>query len=188
MKVQFLKSAVLPQEYPFPYKPEVAIVGRSNAGKSSFINALVGQKIAKVSQTPGKTRLLNFFAWGEAVYIVDMPGYGFAKGDRQEVQSWRKMIETYLRERKSLKGVLLIMDIRREWSPDEELLKEWLTHHKIPWAVVLNKADKLSRSGAIQAGAAFKKSHQADAFVVSSMKQTGLDDVENHVLKDWASK
>ncbi len=187
MKVKFLKSGVKPSDYPYPYKPEVALVGRSNAGKSSFINALTGQKIAKVSSTPGKTRLLNFFELDESVYLVDMPGYGFAKGNQNEVKSWKQMIETYLNERETLKGVVLIMDIRREWSDEEEMLKDWFTANEVPWAVVLNKADKLSRS---QAAAQLKvitaeMGAEPPVFSLSSSKNEGFEDVRNLVFKEW---
>lgn len=185
MRVNFLKSGVRSTDYPFPYRPEVAIVGRSNAGKSSFINALVDQKIARVSQTPGKTRLLNFFELNQALYMVDMPGYGFATGDRREVESWRKMIETYLAERESLKGVVLIMDIRREWSADEDLLRDWFTFNETPYAVILNKTDKLSRSAALAKRAKLAKVLEAPVFAVSSAKKHGFDDVKNLMFKEW---
>lgn len=186
MRVRYIKSATKAEEYPFPYKPEVAVVGRSNAGKSSFINALTGQKIAKVSQTPGKTRLLNFFELDESVYLVDMPGYGFATGDRREVDSWRSMIETYLRTRETLRGVVLIMDIRRDWSEEEAMLQEWLDHHGKIWAVVLNKADKLSRSQALQRQKAIQKViGEVPVFVLSAMKKSGLDEIKKILLKEW---
>jgi GTP-binding protein len=187
MKVKFIKGAVDPSGYPFPYKPEVAIVGRSNAGKSSFINALVGQKIAKVSQTPGKTRLLNFFELGDQVYLVDCPGYGYAAGNLDEALGWREMIETYFKQRETLKGVILIMDIRRDWDAEEELLKEWLVHRGLPWALLLNKADKMSRSQALNRSAQIKK-HVGDArvFILSSTKKTGFDEVKNILFKEWS--
>ncbi|MGZ3724051.1 MAG: ribosome biogenesis GTP-binding protein YihA/YsxC, partial [Bdellovibrionales bacterium] len=180
-------SAVDPEGYPFPYKPEVAIVGRSNSGKSSFINALVNQKIAKVSATPGKTRLLNFFELADQLYLVDCPGYGFAKGSLDEALGWQKMIETYLKKRETLKGLLLIMDIRREWEDEEDLLKNWLEHEKTPWAIILNKSDKLSRSQTLQAQAKIKK-HCGDArtFILSAAKKTGFDDVKNLLFKEWS--
>src|SRR4051812_45024430 len=174
MKVKFIKSAVEPEGYPFPYKPEVAIVGRSNSGKSSFINALVNQKIAKVSATPGKTRLLNFFELSDQLYLVDCPGYGFAKGSLDEALGWRKMIETYFRQRETLKGVIVIMDIRRDWNDEENLLKDWLEHRQTPWALLLNKSDKMSRSAALQRKEKISK-HSGDArvFILSAAKKTG---------------
>ena len=187
MKVSFLKSGTNPTEYPFPYKPEIAVVGRSNAGKSSFLNALFNQKAARVSATPGKTRLLNFFQLGEKLYLVDMPGYGFATGNRREVAGWQKMIETYLKERETLCGVVLVMDIRRDWSEQERQLKEWFEHFETPWAVILNKSDKLSRSQI----AARKRAIQGEiggdvpVFAVSSAKKHGLDEVKNLLLKEW---
>ncbi len=186
MKVTFLKSGVQPKDYPYPYKKEVAIVGRSNAGKSSFLNALTGAQIAKVSATPGKTRLLNFFDLSGKLYMVDMPGYGFATGNRREVESWREMIETYLQERESLCGVVLIMDIRRDWSGDEQMLKEWFDHHGTKWALVLNKADKLSRSQFLQRKKLFEKhTGGAPVFVSSSLKKTGFDEIKNVIFKEW---
>ncbi len=187
MKVKFLTSSKGPDDFPFPYKPEVAVVGRSNAGKSSFINALVGQKIAKVSQTPGKTRLLNFFDLNDKVYMVDCPGYGFATGDRQEVLSWRKMLEHYLTGRESLQGVIVIMDIRRDWQDEEEMLKDWFKAYKIPWALVLNKADKLSRGQILQQQKKMRP-HIGDGylFALSSAKKTGFDEVKNLLFKEWS--
>jgi len=189
LQATFLKSGKAAKDYPFPYKPEIAMVGRSNAGKSSFINALVKQKVARVSATPGKTRLLQFFAVSDLFYLVDMPGYGFAKGNRQEVASWRNMIEEYLRERQSLKGVLLIMDVRRDWQPEEAMLKEWFEHHKTPWAVILNKCDKLSRSQ-IQAKVKALKSplgEVVEVFPVSSKKKSGVDEIQLKILKEWCA-
>jgi GTP-binding protein len=186
MRVKFLKSGVHPGDYPFPYKPEVAIAGRSNAGKSSFINALTGRRIAKVSATPGKTRLLNFFELDEALYMVDMPGYGFATGSRKEVESWKKMVETYLGERKNLRGVLLVMDIRRDWCDEEIMLQEWLVHRDIPMAIILNKADKLSRSAASgQARKLMKTVGNAEVFVISAAKKSGLEDIRHLLFKEW---
>ncbi len=186
MKISFLKSGTKKAEYPAAARPEVAIVGRSNAGKSSFINALTNHKIAKVSQTPGKTRLLNFFNVDDEIYLVDMPGYGFAKGDRQEVDGWRGMIEEYLKERETLKGVLLIMDIRREWTEEEEMLREWLEHHGIRWGVALNKADKLSRSQVMAKLKTFQNQlGEIPLYSLSSLKKEGLDEIKKLIFKEW---
>lgn len=188
MKVTFLKSGAQPKDYPFPYKPEFAVVGRSNAGKSSFVNALTGAKIARVSSTPGKTRLLQFFDVDGKIYMVDMPGYGFATGRKSEVESWKRMIDTYLKERETLKGVVLIMDIRRGWEDEEEMLKDWFAHHGKRWALVLNKADKLSRSQMIARRKAFQEEVGEDVpvYALSSMKKSGLDEIKLLLFKEWS--
>ncbi len=187
MKVNFMKSAKVAKDYPYPYKPEVAIVGRSNAGKSSFLNSLTNCKIAKVSGTPGKTRLLQFFDVDDKVYMVDMPGYGFATGDRTEVDSWKLMIETYLSERETLKGVVVIMDIRREWANEEKLLQDWFDHNGTRWALVLNKTDKLARSKILQRQKDFQKLlPNVPVFATSSLKKTGIDDIKNLLFMEWA--
>jgi GTP-binding protein len=185
MKVKFLKSGWQPADYPAPDRPEIALVGRSNAGKSSFINALTGQRIAKVSQTPGKTRLLNFFDVGKLLYLVDMPGYGFATGNRREVEGWREMIETYLTQRETLRGVVLIMDIRRTWSEDEAQLQSWFAQAGLRWTLVLNKADKLSRSAAASARLRLERELRAPVWALSSAKKTGFDDMEKLLFKEW---
>ena len=184
MKVKFIKSGKAATDYPFPYRPEVAIVGRSNAGKSSFINALLGHRIAKVSATPGKTRLLNFFDVDDQVYLVDMPGYGFATGDRKEVESWRHMIETYLVERETLRGVVLIMDIRRDWQDEEEMLRNWFSHHDLKWALVLNKTDKLSRSAVMNKKRQLEQRLGVPVHALSAAKKTGFEEVRNWVFKE----
>lgn len=184
--IQFIKSAVLAKDYPVNRKAEVAIAGRSNAGKSSFINALAKNKVAKVSSTPGKTRLLNFFNMEDSYTLVDMPGYGFAARSGDEMTEWHQMIETYLMTRENLSGLLLIMDIRRSWTEDEELLKEFSDRRGFPMAVVLTKSDKLSRSQMLQAVAKVKKASGLSAvFAVSCLKKTGQDEVEEYMFENW---
>jgi GTP-binding protein len=184
--IQFMKSAVLPKDYPIHKKAEVAIAGRSNAGKSSFINALSKGKVAKVSSTPGKTRLLNFFDMSGSYVLVDMPGYGFAARSNDEVLEWHKMIEAYLMNRENLCGLLLIMDIRRAWTEEEELLKKFSDQRGFPLAVVLTKADKMSRNQMLQATAKIKKiSGLSAVFPVSSLKKEGQDEVEEYIFETW---
>src|SRR6478752_6525097 len=132
--IQFIKSAVLPKDYPIHKMAEVAIAGRSNAGKSSFINALTRNKVAKVSSTPGKTTLLNFFNMEDSYVLVDMPGYGFAARSNDEISQWHQMIEAYLMSRENLVGLVVIMDIRRDWTADEELLKKFSDERGFPLA------------------------------------------------------
>lgn len=185
--IEFIKSAVFVKDYPETKMMEVAIVGRSNAGKSSFINALAkGGKVAKVSSTPGKTRLLNFFNMEDSYVLVDMPGYGFAARSNAEVADWNQMIETYFASRENLVGLLLVMDIRRDWSREEELMKRYSDQHGFPIAVALTKADKLSRSQALQAVAKIKKAAGlAAVFPVSTLKKTGQDEIETYMFENW---
>jgi GTP-binding protein len=184
--IKFMKSAVLAKDYPESNKPEIAIAGRSNAGKSSFINALTNNKVAKVSSTPGKTRLLNFFSMGDTYTMVDMPGYGFAARSDGEQREWHKMIETYLTTREQVHGLVLVIDIRREWSKDEDLLKRFSDEKGFPIALVLTKADKLSRNQMIQAVAKMKKDSGVSAvFATSSLKKEGQDEIEDYIYDNW---
>ena len=139
---KFVKSAVQWDQFPAKQLPEVAIVGRSNSGKSSYINALARQNLAKVSQKPGKTRLLNIFDYASHCYLVDMPGYGFASRSMSERKQWEKMIESYLLESERLVGMILLVDIRRKWTDDEDLLYQFCLSQELPMLVALTKADK----------------------------------------------
>ena len=147
---EFVKSAVWPNQFPPATMPEIAFVGRSNVGKSSLINALVGRKsLAKTSNTPGRTQLINFFTVNSSLFFVDLPGYGFAKVPRSVRKDWGDMIETYLRERRNLALVVFILDVRRDPSADDLSLRDWLDHYRIPYAAILTKADKLSNQQAL---------------------------------------
>ena len=150
ISAEFIKSAVWPPQYPPATLPEVAFVGRSNVGKSSLINTLVGRKtLAKTSNTPGRTQLINFFTINEAVSFVDLPGYGFAKVPQSVKKNWGEMVEAYLQERQSLALVVFILDVRRDPSSDDLSLQDWLEHYRIPYLYVLTKTDKLSNNQAI---------------------------------------
>ncbi|MBK9323882.1 MAG: ribosome biogenesis GTP-binding protein YsxC [Bdellovibrionaceae bacterium] len=184
--IKYIKSAVLPKDYPKTGKKEIAIAGRSNAGKSSFLNSLAKGKVAKVSNTPGKTRLLNFFSNGDSYVIVDMPGYGFAARSSKEIHEWHAMIETYLSIREELAGLVLIMDARRSWTKDEELLKTFTETRGIPLAIVLTKADKLSKNEIQKSLASIKKnSGSSSVFMTSALKKSGHDEVEEYLYEHW---
>lgn len=184
--VKFIKSAVLPKDYPKTGKKEIAIAGRSNAGKSSFLNAIANSKIAKVSNTPGKTRLLNFFSRGDNYVLVDMPGYGFAARSGNEMREWHTMIENYLSMREELVGLVLVMDSRREWTEDEELLKAYTDSRGLPMAVVLTKSDKLTRNEINQAVARIKRAAATEAvFMTSALKNIGQEEVEEYLFENW---
>jgi GTP-binding protein len=144
---QFVKSAVTPSQYPPEDLPEIAFTGRSNVGKSSLINTLVNRKhLVKTSGTPGRTQLINFFVINQAFSFVDLPGFGYAKVPAAVRRSWGPMIETYLSTRKTLKGVVLIMDIRRIPGMQELNFIQWLRYYTIPQILVLTKSDKLSKN------------------------------------------
>jgi len=147
MEISFIKSAYQESQYPLPDKPEIAFAGRSNVGKSSLINVLVNRKkLARTSSTPGRTQALNFFLLNNQLYLVDLPGYGFARVPLHIKQSWRTMVETYLRLRTNLKGVVVILDIRRDPGEGDLDLLEWLKQYQKRTILVLTKADKLSRN------------------------------------------
>lgn len=184
--MKYLKSAVLPEDYPDTKRPEIAVAGRSNAGKSSFLNALAKSKVAHVSQSPGKTRLLSFFDFGAHYRFVDMPGYGFASRSGDEIREWTKMIEMYLSTRSNLKGLILIMDIRRKWDEDEELLKKFCGKINLPICVVLTKSDKCSANEIKNfRNQIIKNSQLSDVFPVSSQIQKGIDEVEEFIFRTW---
>jgi len=143
----FITSAVKPSQYPLPERPEVAFAGRSNVGKSSLINTLLGRKnLVKTSSKPGRTQTLNFFLINESFYITDLPGYGYAKVPEAVRKKWGPMVETYLKSRTGLGAVVVILDIRRLPNQADHDLLEWLAHYEIPEIVVLTKADKLNRN------------------------------------------
>jgi GTP-binding protein len=143
---EFVKSAVKPSHYPSTDLLEIAFTGRSNVGKSSLINTLINRKhLVKTSSTPGRTQLINFFIINKTISFVDLPGFGYAKVPDSVRKSWGPMIETYLSTRDTLKGVVLIMDIRRIPGILELNFIEWLHYYNIPSILILTKSDKLSK-------------------------------------------
>ena len=146
LSAEFVTSAVKPAQYPPVKYPEMAFAGRSNVGKSSLINTLVNRKhLVKTSSTPGRTQLINFFNINNNLTFVDLPGYGYAKVPAAVRKNWGPMIETYLSTRKTLKGVVVIMDIRRIPRQEEHDLIDWLKYFSITGILVLTKTDKLSK-------------------------------------------
>jgi len=179
--VEFVKSAVKPSDYPPAKLPEIVFSGRSNVGKSSLINILVNRKrLARTSSTPGRTQLINFFDINGSLAFVDIPGYGYAKVPGKVRDRWASMIETYLSTRETLKGLILIMDIRRNPGPLESSYVEWLARRQLPTILVLTKADKLSRSKQLDrqrlAARAFPDS-SAEIILFSAKTRLGRDRV-----------
>lgn len=146
-KSKFVKSMSAFAAFPGQGLPEIAMVGKSNVGKSSLINNMTGNsKLARTSSEPGKTRLVNLYLINEAFFLVDLPGYGFAKAPKQEKQKWADMIEGYLRGSEHLKRVFQLVDVRHAPTEDDQLMVEYLRHYDIPFTVVATKADKLSKA------------------------------------------
>lgn len=140
-------SAVKPEQYPSDNLPEFALAGRSNVGKSSFINKMLNRKnLARTSSKPGKTQTLNFFLINGILYFVDVPGYGYAKVSKSERAAWGKMIETYLTQREQLKAVVLIIDLRHPPTADDVMMYQFLKHYDIPCIIINTKADKVPKS------------------------------------------
>ena len=147
LSAEFVLSATEPAHYPPALLPEIAFAGRSNVGKSSLINTLVKRKgLARTSNTPGRTQEINFFTVNNRFAFIDLPGYGYAKVPEKIRRNWGPMIETYLSERETLRLVVLILDIRRDPSPEDRQLIGWLQYYRLPVLIVLTKIDKVSRN------------------------------------------
>ena len=182
---EFVKSAVKPSHYPPAVLPEIAFAGRSNVGKSSLINTLLNRKrLVKTSSTPGRTQLLNFFNINQAFSFVDLPGYGYAKVPNSVKKTWGPMVETYLSTRKTLKGVVGILDIRRMPGIEELNLIDWLHHYNIPIVLALTKADKLSKTKQIKQHLAIAGQldvEQKDLILFSAKSRLGKEAVWNKI-------
>lgn len=189
-RFEYMKSAVYPEDYPKESTPEIILSGRSNSGKSSFLNAIAGENVAKVSQVPGKTRLLNFFSVrdtsGEKYRVVDTPGYGFSRRSGDEQASWQEMVEDYFSSRGTLCGVLLLMDGRREWEPEERLLLQFSQRMNVPLVVLLNKSDKMKIGEIQKAVKRIQKAAQTqNVFPISAQTGAGIEEIEDFFFRSW---
>ena len=181
-KAQFLLCAAWKSQWPDHQLPEVCLAGRSNVGKSSLINILTNhQKLAKVSSTPGKTRTLNFFNINDEICLVDVPGYGYAKVSDAIKESFADMIDTYLRERDLLKGLILIVDYRHKPTHDDVQMYQYAKYYQIPVIVVATKEDKLKRNDLKKNEKRIKETldfQEGDLFVrFSSLNKVGIDEL-----------
>ena len=181
--VRFEKSGTRREHFEIaPIMPQIAFVGRSNVGKSSLINCLANQRqLARVSNTPGRTQLVNFFAVNDTIRFVDLPGYGFAKTSKDVKATWDKMITGYLMKNPYLRAVCTLFDIRRELSDEDYGLMDWLTGYEIPFVAIITKADKLGRGAQVQAARQFKQwlePHKPVAIhLFSTSTRQGKDDL-----------
>jgi len=186
---EFKTSAVKPEQYPDDNRIEIAFVGRSNVGKSSLINTLTNRrKLVKVSGTPGKTRLINFFLINNSFYFVDLPGYGYAKVSKSEKATWGSMMEKYLVNRPQLKKVVLLVDSRHKPTGDDILMYDWIRHYGYEVVVVATKKDKLTKNELQKSVKVIKEtlklSKDQSILFFSSLKKEGKEDLLNELFKD----
>ena len=189
----FILGAAHPRQFPADVGWEVAIAGRSNAGKSSVINVITGlRSLARVSKTPGRTREINFFKVDSQHRLVDLPGYGYARVPVKIRQSWRDLIEQYFEQRQCLRGVIVIMDCRHPLTDFDKQMLQWCGHARLPVHLLLNKSDKLSHGGASavlhQVQRRLTHEYQSSSKITiqlfSAFKRIGLAEVHN-LLTQW---
>jgi len=186
---EFLKSALKEVDWPRDSIPEIAFLGRSNVGKSSLINSLLGVRgLARTSSTPGRTQLLNFFLINSKFRVVDLPGYGYAKAPKEVRAEWSSAAEEYLAKREQLVLSIHIVDSRHEPSKQDLQLHEWLVHHHKPHLIVATKSDKLSKNelsrNVKRAAHAFKS---ANLIIYSATKREGRDRLWSAIEKSLKS-
>lgn len=187
-QAEFKTSAVKPTQYPDDGMCEIAFVGRSNVGKSSLINTLTNRrKLVKVSGTPGKTRLINFFTINNKLYFVDLPGYGYAKVSKSEKATWGKMMEQYLINRPELKKVALLVDCRHKPTGDDVLMYDWIKHYGYEIIVVATKKDKLTKNELQKSSKVIKETlklgKEDKILFFSSLKKEGKEELLEEIFK-----
>ncbi|MCP1224013.1 ribosome biogenesis GTP-binding protein YihA/YsxC [Sebaldella sp. S0638] len=186
-KTDFIKSAVVINDYPESTEIEFAFIGRSNVGKSSLINSLTNRRnLARTSKTPGRTQLINFFDVNEDFYFVDLPGYGFAKVPEAVKKNWGKLISDYLNSDRE-KIVFLLLDIRRVPSGDDIEMLKWLEHYDINYYIIFTKTDKLSNNQKFKQLKEIKRKlefNNNDVFFYSALKNTGREELEEFIFDE----
>ena len=182
----FIKSSDEPHQFPADSGREVAVAGRSNSGKSTAINAILQRrKLARISKTPGRTQLINFFDLGGECRIVDLPGYGYAKVPVSVQKHWRQLLKSYFVGRKSLVGLILTVDIRRGLNDLDQIMLDWGETSQVPVAVLLTKADKLSKSAGLNELMKIKKSVPSTVPLIlfSGPKKKGISEAQLLMVK-----
>lgn len=186
--VEMIMSAVRPEQYPGEGYPEFALAGRSNVGKSSFINKMIGRKgLARTSSNPGKTQTLNFYKIEEQLFFVDVPGYGYARVSKTQRETWGEMIQEYLTTREELRAVVQIVDLRHPPTADDKLMYDFLIHYNIPAIVIGTKADKIPKGKYMQHRKVIRENlnmRPEDPLIVfSSEKGLGMDEAWSEIKK-----
>lgn len=181
-KAELTISAVEPSQYPDTGWPEIVLAGRSNVGKSSLVNTLTNRKsLARTSSEPGKTRVINFYNINDSFFLVDLPGYGYAKVSREERKSWGILAETYLNTRQTISMILLLVDIRHDPSEDDILMLDYIRQTNREYAVVATKSDKVSRAEQKKCIDNIKKKLNLDSggmvIPFSALRRTGVEEV-----------
>ena len=187
---EIVVSAIKKEQYPSEGLPEIALVGRSNVGKSSATNALLNRRnFARTSQTPGKTRTINFYKINNEFYFVDLPGYGYAKVSKSEKDKWGVIMERYLQDRQELCAIFLLVDIRHEPTNDDVMMYEWIKHFGYNCVVIATKADKISRGQYQKHISIIRKklnlAKDEKVIPLSSSKKTGVEDVWNEIIAQY---
>jgi GTP-binding protein len=193
---QFVLSAASVSDFPTTGLPEIALVGRSNVGKSSLINALTKQKIARTSAAPGKTRLANYYlldsglpASGSSLYLVDLPGYGYARGGPESADAFEQLTRQYFdgsNPQRRLAGVLQLIDARHPDLPQDAAAFEWLMRTQLPLAVVATKIDKLNRSEQARTTTSLQDKYGVRVVPESAISRAGLDEIWK-LVREWAN-
>ena len=189
-KAQFLRSASAEKDFPDNIGAEIAFCGRSNAGKSSAINALCRQNnLARTSKTPGRTQLINFFKLDGDTCLVDLPGYGYAKAPAKVQQKWQQLMEAYLTHREPLCGLVLLMDIRHPLTDIDWTMIRWSDYYQLPLYILLTKADKVNRNHTVKTMTMVSSKLEQEGFdcgvqTFSATKQIGLNQAQNKIV-DW---
>ena len=181
LKCRFVAGAAIPDRIPPPTLGEIAFAGRSNVGKSSLINTLTGRKaLARSSRTPGRTQQINFFDLGGAIYLVDLPGYGYASSSKKKIIAWNNMVQEYLRKRQTLKRVCILIDSRRGCKEIDQGVIDMLNQSHIPYTIILTKADKIPIAELKETKANIEKNLKSDitafpkVFATSSSTKNGI--------------
>ena len=187
----FITSAASEKDFIKADKPVIAVCGKSNVGKSSFINFLAdNKKLAKTSDTPGRTRLINYFDFDKFI-IADLPGYGYAKVSRSEKLKWSELLDKFFEQKENIKHLILLVDIRHNPTEDDLLMLKYLNYHIIPFSVIATKSDKISKGQIkqrIRETAAFLKLGEQNLIAVSSVKKTGIEEVVNKINQVTSNK
>lgn len=174
--------------YPMDGKPEIAFAGKSNVGKSTLINAILGRRaLARTSSQPGKTRTINFYDVNDIMYVVDLPGYGYAKAPKTEIAKWGEMIEDYLERREELRAIILLIDIRHEPGKNDIMMYNWLKHYGYDIIIAATKSDKINRSQIPKQLSLIKKTlklQPSDVLIpFSGEKKTGVEELWAEIEK-----